>query len=463
MVSNGATRKRARRKTSKGRKARVLKDPPLAGAHSSDPVGLATVVAYVTGVTVKPKDRFVMSTLSSSFCLLLCANAAVSPLKDSFGALNGQGVLSYLVMLSTFAMVLLNPVLTSLAGTLPRESLARVYMRGGSLACFVFLTAFLAAPGLRRYLAGAIFVYMNLQSVLSVSVLWGLSGELLDLKASRSYFALLSLAATVGHTVGSAFATFFATYVGNGEYLLLVSGIMLEGALAMFLRSSAAIGRGGGKTAGKTAPAAAQPHSPPQTPWFASAYALGIVGYTCFYSLSLTALFMERMAVLSGVPLGEKITAMANINFAASSTTMVLQIFVTGRLLQALPTSVSLAMLPVAFGAGFYFLFAHRSIAAVFFFEVSRRTLAFGFVKPVRELLYHGIPSKPARVSTKTFNDSVCRKVGDFCAPVYASATVFSRSWSVGGVIVLWFALSVALGKRFDDRLERGKKEGGRR
>ena len=85
-------------------------------------------------------------------------------------------------------------------------------------------------------------------------------------------------------------------------------------------------------------------------------------------------------------------------------------------------------------------------------FEILRRAVAYGFVKPVRELLYQAL-DKSQKYSTKAFNDSIARKVGDMFAPLYSVLTSEWRMLNVTCVCTLWCWLAVYLGITFDKKM----------
>ena len=424
-------------------------------------------IENITGVVVKPSDRDVLRKLCLALTFLMAANAVLSPLRDSLVSMNSKEIASRLISTSTIAMVCINPIATWVALSRDTATLVQFYLRGAALVCSLFAGLFFWLPSVPRlnfYVSSSFFIFHSLLSVLTVSAVWGGCGECLDLKVSnKAYFALLSLTATVGHILGSALTAHFASVGKVG--VISFAALLFELSYQSF---SGAEKRNPTEKQSQLSPGKKKRKAPPQgdmhdstnlaspatdgKPWFMSLYAQVILVYSCCYSIALTVLYMERMSISSNFSVIEKTAIFADINFWASCLTLLLQIFVSGRALQVFSTTTCLIILPLGFGMGFWAIFYHNTIGALYFIEFLRRSLAFAVVKPTRELLYIAQP-RHHRTSTKTFNDSICRKAGDISAPLYASLVIGSRYQCVGSIIFVWILVALYLGRQFDLRV----------
>ena len=160
---------------------------------------------------VEPNDYESLQYMCLVLFLLLTANGVLSPLRDTLGATKGNQDVSYLISLSTVIMIVINPVTSYLAIHRTAKEMGKIYLRGASVTCAGILTCFLFCPSFNHLTVSCFFLWTNVHSVLSVSAVWAISGDVLNLRQSRSYLALLSLAASAGHIFGAALVSFITT------------------------------------------------------------------------------------------------------------------------------------------------------------------------------------------------------------------------------------------------------------
>ena len=179
---------------------------------------LVDAIHTVTGVQIKQKDSKKLLYICIVLFLLLTSNGILSPLRDTLGTSQGKDAVSYLVSMSTVAIIAINPLTSYIAKNCSTISMGKIYIRGASVSCFIFLLLLRFQPSFDKITTSIFFIWANLHSVLSVSVVWGVSGEILNLKESRSYFALLSLAGTAGHICGAGITSFLTLRNINVKY-----------------------------------------------------------------------------------------------------------------------------------------------------------------------------------------------------------------------------------------------------
>ena len=406
-------------------------------------------IHYVTGVKVEPKDYENLQCMSLALFLLLTANGVLSPLRDTMGAIKGNIDVSYLISLSTVIMIVINPVTSYIAIRRTAKEMGKLYLRGASVVCASILVCFLFCSSIDYLTVPFFFVWTNVHSVLSVSAVWAISGDVLNLRQSRSYLALLSLAASAGHIFGAALVSFVTTLDVDIKYALVLPVLLLElcfraysAALSFSFKNSKPNRKNSNKKKTYTACVA-----------FSSMYTVCLVFFTLCYSLCLTILYLEKINALSGLKPNDKASIFASMNFLGSVATILLQIFFTGRLLSNAPTAFSLMLLPLAFIFGFIliFLWKHNPVGAIYFLEILRRVVAYGIVKPVRELLYQ-ILDRGEKYGTKALNDSIARKAGDIIAPLYVQLSARWRMLNTASICAFWSMLAIYLGLTFDAR-----------
>ena len=437
---------------------------------------MLNTIHKVTGVKIKPNDSKRLLYICIVLFLLLTSNGILSPIRDTLGSMQGKDVVSYLVSMSTFTMIVINPLTSYIANNCTTLIMGKIYIRGACITCLLFFLIFRFQPTFDNITMSIFFIWANLHSVLSVSVVWGVSGDILDLKESRSYFALLSLAGTAGHICGAGLTSFLTRRNVNVKYILLIPIVLLEICYEIYIyvlnmkqdeenennlsssqqQSSQQKDKKGVNKKGTNKKNEDNSLASNFCSACSSLYTLFIILYTTCYSVGLTMLYLEKISILSHLNTNEKALAFANMNFFGSITTIVIQIFLAGRMLSKSSTSISLLLLPLSFSFGFFCIFQWNddgnAMKSLYMFEILRRAVAYGFVKPVRELLYQAL-DKSQKYNTKAFNDSIARKVGDMFAPLYSVLTSEWRMLNVTCVCTLWCWLAVYLGITFDKKM----------
>jgi AAA family ATP:ADP antiporter len=137
-----------------------------------------------------------------------------------------------------------------------------------------------------------------------------------------------------------------------------------------------------------------------------------------------------------------------------NSLTLVMQIFVTGRLMKFLGVTVTLLFMPVLSLFGFAAMGFAPVLAVLAAFQVARRASTFAFMRPAREVLFT-VLKREDKYKAKSFIDTFGYRCGDqFGAWSYAALDhllhlSFSVISYVGVVVVAsWCALGVWLGRK---------------
>ncbi len=134
-----------------------------------------------------------------------------------------------------------------------------------------------------------------------------------------------------------------------------------------------------------------------------------------------------------------------------NALTLLLQLFVTGRLLSKLGVTVMLAALPALSIAGFLALGLATALPVLIVFGVLRRAGEFAISKPTRETLFTVVPQEE-KYQAKNVIDTVIHRGGDAASGWFAAA-LLGAGLGVSGlafagvpIACLWLATAVFLG-----------------
>lgn len=193
---------------------------------------------------------------------------------------------------------------------------------------------------------------------------------------------------------------------------------------------------------------------------FRSPYLLGICLFMLCYAVTNTFLYVTRQGVVEDMTIfrKERTQFLAQINFYTGVLTILVQIFLTSRLMSRLGVGKTLAVLPVitlvGFAAlGFSFLYpaALATTWTLVAFESIRKAGNYGISKPAREVLYT-VVSREEKYKSKNFIDTAVRKTGDqvgvWSQTIMETAIgAAAAAFSAVPLAIGWFVVAISLGR----------------
>jgi ATP:ADP antiporter, AAA family len=207
------------------------------------------------------------------------------------------------------------------------------------------------------WLGRVFYVWTSVFNLFVVSVFWALMSDTFDTEQAKRLFGLITVGGTLGAIVGAAVTSSLVRYLGTGN-LLLFSAALLELA-AWGVRHFPASAVDGAGTRLKTTERPID-----GTLWsgisheFRSPYLLGISGYMLLYSVTSTVLYFQQ-AELAAHHFSTSTTRtafFAQLDLAVNVLTIIIQCFLTGRLVRWLGVGVTLALPSAISVAGFAML-----------------------------------------------------------------------------------------------------------
>ncbi len=145
----------------------------------------------------------------------------------------------------------------------------------------------------------------------------------------------------------------------------------------------------------------------------------------------------------------------ALIDLATNALTLVLQLFLTARILTWGGARAGLVILPLVTVTGFAALAAGPVLAVLAVFQVARRAGNYGLARPARELLFTVVP-RVQKYKSKSFVDTVVYRGGDAVTGwLYAGLAGLGLELSglalaAVPIAILWLATGWTLGGRAD-------------
>lgn len=262
------------------------------------------------------------------------------------------------------AMIVVNPLFAWVVKRWPGERFIAISYRFFmlNLIFFMVLLSF-STPEQHIWIGRAFFIWVSVFNLFVISVFWSFVVDVFNSEQAKRLFAFLASGATVGGIAGSALTSGLVEIVGQNG-LLIVSIVLLELAVLAARKLSAVSDIfkrpleqnashqpvGGGIFAGIT-------HT------FRSPYLSGIAFFILCYAVTSTVLYFQQVTIAANnFPDAASRTAFfANINLFVNGITLVIQLFLTGRIMVWIGVALTLCAVPLLSIVGFASLAAFPS------------------------------------------------------------------------------------------------------
>jgi AAA family ATP:ADP antiporter len=399
---------------------------------------MATPLLYRL-LRAEPHETPAVAWAFAYFFLLLCSYYILRPVRDALAVEAGTQALQWLFTATFVAMLALVPVFGWLCARLPRTKLLPVVYGFFALNLIGFAVSL---PPM------VFFVWLSVFNLFAVSVFWSFMSDIFGTAQAARLYGAIAAGGSCGAIAGPLVAAILAKPLGHAGLLLLSAALLaLTIACVMMLaRWSRAHPRtgepaqeaplGGSIIAGARAA-------------LTSPFLLAICAYLLCYTALSTALYFQQVAIVKdAVPEpAERTRLFASVDLVVNSLTLVIQVLAFSRLTALLSPGWLLAVVPLISLAGFVWLGATPTLAALIAFGVARRVGEFAVSKPARETLFTIVP-REERYKAKNFIDTVVYRGGDAASGWLFGALGAATAFVAALISLVWTAIAFYLGAR---------------
>jgi AAA family ATP:ADP antiporter len=407
-------------------------------------------------VRIKPGEgRALLWSWLYVFSLFL-AYYVLRPIREELGVAGGVKNLPWLFTGTLIAMMVINPMFAWVVKRWPREKFIAISYRFFMLNLVVFMILLTVSSAEQRIWIGrAFFIWVSVFNLFVISVFWSFVVDVFTAEQAKRLFAFLASGATVGGIAGSALTSGLVNLLGQ-NWLLIVSILLLEFAVFAARRLSVI------SDAFKRPLEQQEAHRPVNGKLFAgivhtfrSPYLLGIALFILSYAVTSTMLYFQQatIAAESFTDAASRTAFFASINLWINGITLVIQLFLTGRIIAWIGIAFTLCAMPLLSVLGFAGLAAFPGIGVFIAFQVARSVSNYALTRPAREVLFTAV-SREDRYKTKNFIDTVVYRAGDQVA-AWSYAGLLAVGLSLTGIAavavplsLLWLLLGLWLGRR---------------
>src|SRR6266513_3135573 len=254
--------------------------------------------------------------------------------------------------------------------------------------------------------------------------------DLFTVEQGKRLYGFIAVGGSLGGVLGPYITARYVQNIGPAN-LLAISEIMFAGAgfLVRFFPSGFTDGN-------KTAHAHEKPIG--GSIWSGithigrSPYLLGLAVSMLLYTTTSTWAYFQQsdLAREALKDSNARTVFLGNLDIWVNSITVVIQIFLTGRLLKWFGVGFTLVAMPFLSMIGFGAMGIAPSLALLAVFQVARRVAAYALMRPSREILFT-VLRREDKYKVKSVTDTLGYRTGDQIG-----------AWSYGGLHVLGLSLA---------------------
>ena len=396
------------------------------------------------------------------FCILT-ALMLLRPARDALGMERGIDSVRWLFIGTAVVTLAVNPVFGWLVARFRRQQAVGATYGFFALSLAGFWGLLVFAPGAVGARSGQVFyVWFSVFNLFVTMVFWALMAERFSSDQGKRFFALISVGGTAGAIFGPWLAGRLAEPLGTPALLLIAAGFLLLALAVAWLLVRMAPAR-----AAHDAPLAhagdlegAEGRRLGGSAWagfkavFTSRYLSGIAAFVLLMTVVATFIYFTRLQMVAAVTddLDARTAIFGNIDMWTQVAVLVLQLTMTGKIIQRFGLGVALAILPVATAVGFIGLAIYGSFVVLVLLEATNRAVQRGITRPAREALFT-VASREDKYKAKAFIDTFVYRAGDVVG-AQTEGALGRLGLAMGGLVsvvvplaLVWAALALWLGR----------------
>lgn len=404
-------------------------------------------------IKVRPGELPALAYSFVYFFSLLCAYYIIRPLRDEMGILGGINNLPWVFTGTFVTMLLIVPVFGWVSSRYTRRQflpMVYVFFILNLLGFYLLFRAGYATAGIAR----VFFIWVSVFNLFVVSVFWSFMDDLYDKDQSVRLFGVIAAGGTIGALSGPALTSLLAQPLGTHN-LLIISILFLVVSIFCIYRLSRWY---------ETQPLAGRDDShrqPMGGHWLAgltlvarSPYLLGICLLILLYTTLSTFLYFQQASIIKDhfSDSAQRTAVFAMIDLAVNTLTIVIQLFITTRLVRWLGLAWTLALIPLLLVPGFLMLGLAPVLGVLIALQIARRAGNYAIMRPAREMLYV-VLGREEKYKAKNFIDTAVYRGGDaVSAWIYDGLRAFGLSLGQIALVAVpiagvWAYVSYRLGR----------------
>ncbi|MEZ5900556.1 MAG: MFS transporter [Hyphomicrobiaceae bacterium] len=351
---------------------------------------------------------------AAMFFFLFTGYFMLRPVRETMGIAGGVDKLQWLFTATFLATLVALPLFGWLASRARRRRILPWTYAFLVFNLAVFAASFVHNPN-NVWVARAFYVWLSVFNLLAISLAWSVLADLFPLSQGKRLFAIIAAGASLGGLTGPILGTLLVAAIGHAglmglsAVLLAASAVCAEGLqvwrdrnpLPEHAQTDRARPLGGSAFAG-----AAEVLS--------SRYLLLIAAFVVLLAIVSTFLYFEQARLVAETfpDRTRQTQVFGMIDTSVQAATILIQLFLTGRIAKSFGVGVLLTTVPLIMAAGFLCLAIAPVFAVLAVVMIVRRVGEYALVRPAREMLYT-VVRDAEKYKAKNFIDTVVYRGGD--------------------------------------------------
>jgi AAA family ATP:ADP antiporter len=374
--------------------------------------------------------------VSSAYAFSVLAGYYVlRPVREQAGLAYGKQHLEQLYLGTLLGTLLAAPVFAWLVTRFPRRRFVPWTSHFFALNLVVFFLVCRSLPeAAARPVWGVFYSWLSVFNLFVVSVQWSLMADLWSPEQAKRLFGPIAVGGSLGAVAGSWMTKELAQVWGDAApvRLLLLSVVFLEASVIAIRRLVRIFGLAGERAPEHRVPAERRtPSTPSARPedddhggvWsgvrllVTSPYLAAIVLYVVLQSFVSTFMYFEQAYIVDrDVPDRAGQTALfASIDLWVNAATVVIQLFLTGRIVRRFGVGFALLLQPLFAVVAFLWLGVTPALTLLVVLQVAMRSIHYATARPAREMLFT-VVGRDAKYKAKNLIDTFVYRGGDALA-----------------------------------------------
>jgi ATP:ADP antiporter, AAA family len=418
-----------------------------------------SVLARILGrsANIDPKEMPAVIAAFVLFFFIFAGYFAVRPVRETAGTILGRDRVAHLFLVTWVASIAIVPIYGWLVARV-RRSVLLPFIYGFIAVALAVVGLVLKSDPENVHSMQFFYVMISVLNLFMVSVFWSFLLELFNKEQAKRLFGVIAAGGTTGALAGPALTTLLVKQIGNTGVLFMgaamfVITILCQRTLINIWRGSGAGPTGDG---GRDRPLGGNPFAG-FTALLKSPYLLGISCFIILLATATTFLYFEQLRIVSETfhDKDTRTRVFSIIDTVVQSLTVVLQLFLTGRIAQRLGVIALVTFVPLLMVAGFVGLAFTGTFAILVTVMVLRRVGEYAFIRPGREMLFSTVDNE-TRYKVKNLIDVTIYRGGDALSSQVQDA-LGNAGWTpafiatLGAVLAgVWALVGVFLGRAYN-------------
>ncbi|MEY2547096.1 MAG: antiporter, family [Verrucomicrobiota bacterium] len=409
---------------------------------------------FTKAVDVRPNELRALWLGFAFHFIILTGYYIMRPIRDSIAAGNRLEALPWMFTATLIAMLVANALFAAIVARLPRRRfipLAYSFFILNLLLFFALMRS--ASPAQQVWVGRSFYVWVSVFNLFNTAIFWAFMTDLFTVEQGKRLYGFIAVGGSLGGIVGPFITANYVKQVGPAN-LLLVSCLLLGIAAGLvFLFPH--------RTTDRNEPSRGHDEPVGGSIWSGvshicrSPYLFGLGVAILLYTSTSTWAYFQQSDLTRQVlkDSGTRTIFLAHLDMWVNTITVVVQIFLTGRLLKWFGIPFTLVATPLLSMIGFVAMAIAPTLGLLAAFQVIRRASAYALMRPSRELLFT-VLKREDKYKVKSVTDTLGYRVGDQLGAWSYSGlhglglNLNAISWVAVPVTAGWCALSIWLARK---------------